>query len=131
MNLVLHVLVPDGIELEVSVIAVQAADASGSFGLLPGHEAFVTVLAPGVLSYRTPEGRDRFVAVDGGMLLVEDEHVWVTTHDAVAADQLEDLTDTTAAMLTRRSAEERVARAAFSELETSLRRELSHMARRS
>lgn len=35
-----------------NVTSVVAADASGQFGLLPGHDALVTVLEPGLFRYR-------------------------------------------------------------------------------
>lgn len=34
------------------VVSLIAADASGQFGVLPGHRPLVTVLAPGLLRYR-------------------------------------------------------------------------------
>ena len=34
------------------VTSIVAADASGQFGLLPGHDALVTVLEPGLFRYR-------------------------------------------------------------------------------
>ena len=39
MSMELEILVPDGVVFHERVTAVQAADASGRFGLLPGHEA--------------------------------------------------------------------------------------------
>jgi F-type H+-transporting ATPase subunit epsilon len=51
------------------VDSLVAADASGQFGLRPGHEALVTVLEPGLWRYRQA-GRDAwtFGACAGGLL---------------------------------------------------------------
>ena len=130
MTLQLEIVVPDGVVVHVPVISVQAADASGSFGLLAHHEPFLTVLSPGVLTYREPGGRERFVALDGGVLLMENSCISVATRDAIVADRVEDIASATAAMLTRREAEEREARVAFGELEAALRRALSRVEQR-
>lgn len=125
----LEILTADGVVVQATIGALRAADASGQFGLRPGHEAFLTVLVPGVLIYRTVDGQERYVAVDGGVLLLEDDRVSVVTRDAVGAERLEEVCDAAAAMLAAREAAERTARAAFAELEASLLRELSRVER--
>jgi F-type H+-transporting ATPase subunit epsilon len=123
MSLELEVLAPDGVVLRSRAQAVRAADASGQFGLRPGHEAFLTVLVPGLLTFRGEDGREHFVAVDGGLLRVEGRAVTVVTRDAVAAERLEDVAAAAAAMLEGRRREERTARAEFAELEALLLRQ--------
>lgn len=51
------------------VVSIVATDASGQFGLLPGHVAIVTVLEPGLFSYRVA-GRSKWTygACAGGLL---------------------------------------------------------------
>jgi F-type H+-transporting ATPase subunit epsilon len=49
------------------LVDVVATDASGSFGVRPGHEALVTVLAPGIVACRFADGRARYVACAGGV----------------------------------------------------------------
>ncbi len=124
MSLELEVLVPDGTVVKALVSGLRAADASGWFGLLPGHEAFVTLLVPCLLTYRDERGREHYAAADGGVLLLEGEKVTVVTREAVAADRLEEVAPAAEAMLARRRAQERAARAEFAELQTSLLREL-------
>jgi F-type H+-transporting ATPase subunit epsilon len=130
MSLELEVLAPDGVVLQARAKAVRAADASGEFGLWPGHEAFLTALVPGVLSVRREDGGESFVAVDGGLLLVEGRGVTVVTCDAVAAARLEDVAEAARAMLEERRRQERAARAEFAELEALLLRELGQAERR-
>ncbi len=131
MRLDLEVLVPEGAVLRQSVRAVSAADGSGRFGLLPGHEAFVTLLAPCVLVYRDEDGREHYAATDGGVLLLEDNHVQVVTREAVTADRLEEVADAAAQMLEARRLRERLARTEFSELQTALLRQLREVQRKS
>jgi F-type H+-transporting ATPase subunit epsilon len=129
MSLDLEILVPDGVVTRARVTALQAADASGRFGLLPGHEAFLTLLAPCVLSYRDGQGQEVYVAVDGGVLLLERDRVKVVSREAVTAARLEEVADAAAAMLEARRQREHLARVEFAELQTTLLRELREVQR--
>lgn len=70
----MRVVLLDGasrVELQ-DVRSLVAQDASGQFGLMAGHAAFLTVLEPGLFRYRT--GQDeawRFGASAGGLLRCE------------------------------------------------------------
>jgi len=97
----------------------------------PGHEAFLTLLVPCVLSFREENGRERYAAADGGVLVVEKDQVSVVTREAVIADRLEEVADAAAAMLEARRRTERTARAEFTELQSSLLRELHKVEKRS
>lgn len=69
---------------------VQAEDATGSFGILPRHATFLTVLVPSVVTWREPGGGDRFVAVRGGILEVAwPGGVKIVSREAFAHDDLE------------------------------------------
>jgi F-type H+-transporting ATPase subunit epsilon len=131
MTLDLEILAPNQVVVHTRVLAFQAADATGQFGLLPGHENFLTVLVPCVARYRTEDGREAYAAVDGGVLLVEEGHVSVVTRDAVIAEALDLVADKAAAMLDARKNKEHMARAAFAELEASLLQELRKAEQRS
>ncbi|CAK0759344.1 ATP synthase epsilon chain 2 [Azospirillaceae bacterium] len=89
----LLVTTPNTVVLDLpGVVAVRGEDASGSFGLLPGHCEFMTALAVSVLSFRDQEGRTRYVAVRGGVLTMRDGTVVeIATRDAVVGDELENL----------------------------------------
>ncbi len=124
MTLSLEIIAPNHVIMQGTIVALQAADASGRFGIRPGHENFLTVLVPCVLRFRREDGREAFAAVDGGVLLLEDDKISVTTRDAVVADHLHEVADRAAAMLNARKDKEQAARAGFDELELSLLREL-------
>ena len=71
------------------VAHVRAEDASGAFGILRGHADFLTALSVSVLSWRDLRGRERHVALRGGVLEVRDgERVEVASREAVAGDDL-------------------------------------------
>lgn len=130
MSFDLEILVPDGTIVATQVDDVQAADASGRFGLLPNHEAFLTLLAPCVFQYRQTDGRTRYAAADGGILLMENNHAAVVTREAVLADRLEEVADAAETMLALRRAQEKEARAEFAEMQASLLRQLRHVENR-
>jgi F-type H+-transporting ATPase subunit epsilon len=127
MTLGLEIVVPDAVVLDVRVTGVQAADASGRFGLRPGHEQFVTVLAPSLLTYTDEAGNERYAAVDGGVLLLERDRVSVVTREAVLADRLEEVAEKAAGILDARRRQERRAQAEFDELQTALVKQLAHV----
>lgn len=124
MTLELKLMVPDGVVFQSHIRALQATDASGRFGLLPGHELFVTVLAPGLMSFRDEQDRERFAAVDGGVLVLKDNHVSIACREAVVAERLEDVAERVATMIDERRLNERTARAEFAELQSTLLRQL-------
>jgi F-type H+-transporting ATPase subunit epsilon len=76
------------------VAHLRAEDATGAFGVLPGHADFLTALAISVVSWRGREesgraGGERHVAVRGGMLQVRDgDTIAIATREAVPGDDL-------------------------------------------
>lgn len=71
---VLRVRLLDGVSSVAlpDVRSLVAQDASGQFGLMPGHAAFLTVLEPGLFRYRSgPDAPWRFGACAGGLLRCE------------------------------------------------------------
>jgi F-type H+-transporting ATPase subunit epsilon len=108
----LIITMPFAIVSEAHDVAhLRAEDATGAFGILPGHADFLTALAISVVSWRDHAGDEHYVAVRGGMLEVRGGNtITIATRDAVTADNLARLeTDVLAAF--RRSVEdERVAR---------------------
>jgi F-type H+-transporting ATPase subunit epsilon len=120
VSLELEILLPDRVLLLDRVASLQAADASGRFGLRTGHEDFLTVLVPCVVRFRADEGAERFAAVDGGVLSLERGRITIATRDAVLSERLDQVADAAAAMLASRKEAEREARSGFAELEIAL-----------
>lgn len=89
-----------------TVAAIRAEDASGSFGILPGHADFLTVIDAGVLrwrdlasdhdkDYRQPgpdDGRWQFAALRGGVMTVTGGRtVAIACREAILGDDLASL----------------------------------------
>jgi len=95
---------------EAEVVSVRAEDASGLFGILPGHADFLTVLRVSVLQWRDPREQEHFVAVRGGMLSVQGgDRITVATPEAVSGDDLHRLEAEVLAIFRRRNEQERAA----------------------
>jgi F-type H+-transporting ATPase subunit epsilon len=89
----LVVTTPTAIVLEAEDVRhVRAEDETGAFGILPGHDDFLTVLSVSVITWRDREGEEHHVAVRGGLLTVRDGAlVEVATRGAVGERDLERL----------------------------------------
>lgn len=90
----LRVTVPTRLVLDREVTYVQAEDPSGRFGILPGHEPYLTTLVPSILVYRYRAGggeREAYLAVRQGVLRVTKEEIQVAVREAHASDNLASL----------------------------------------
>jgi F-type H+-transporting ATPase subunit epsilon len=65
----LTVTTPRGYLVQIEADEIAAPGVMGEFGVLPGHIPLMSVLKPGVLSYRTRDGV-RYLAVGDGILQV-------------------------------------------------------------
>ena len=109
---------------EPSVLALRAEDASGSFGVLPGHADFMTILAIGVVSWRTHVGQG-FCAVRGGVLTVNrGKEIAVATREAIVGNDLEQLESIVIHEFEARDAAERDARVESTRMELRAVREI-------
>ncbi|MPV66890.1 F0F1 ATP synthase subunit epsilon [Burkholderia sp. BE17] len=95
MSTALHMTIatPAGMLVDTpDVVAFRADDATGSFGVLPGHTDFLTVLSPCVMRWRTADGTRRFCAVSGGVLRVIDgKDISIECRDGELGDALQTL----------------------------------------
>ncbi|HMU40601.1 MAG TPA: F0F1 ATP synthase subunit epsilon [Pseudomonadota bacterium] len=118
---------------EEGVGQVRAEDGTGSFGILPGHTDFLTVLPLSVLIYRVgsppqegaAQGQERFVGLRGGVLSVtQGRFVHVFAREATLAEDLLLLSSDVKKRLVRSVAHEAAAHKGFARLEGAL---LHHM----
>ncbi len=127
MNLV--VSTPTRVVLaRTGVRSVRASDATGAFGIQPGHAPFLTALTVGVVTWRD-DARVGYVAVSGGILRVSDgRSVEIATREAIAGDDLRALERDVLLEMRQRHREERTARRAQLHLEIGLlRRMFDHL----
>jgi F-type H+-transporting ATPase subunit epsilon len=61
---------------------VVAPGQEGVFEVLPGHAPYVFALKPGVLRIHDPEGKDQYLAVSSGFLVVQKDRTTILTRSA-------------------------------------------------
>lgn len=103
MAIRLDIVTPEQKLLSEDVDSIRAPGADGSFGVLPGHTPFVTVMEPGELSF-TMRGAEHHYFVGGGFVEVAEGKVIVL---AEAAERVTDI-DVDRAQLALAQAQERL-----------------------
>ncbi len=123
----LKVLLPSGILLEEEVEKVTAEAENGFFTMLPRHVDFVSALVPGVFSYVQKGGRESFVALDEGILVKQQDMVYVSATRAVPGEDLEALQEAVESELKVLGEQEKKARAVMSRLEADTLRRFTRL----
>ncbi|MCM1984936.1 F0F1 ATP synthase subunit epsilon [Lyngbya confervoides] len=116
----LTVCLPQKILIQTGVVKVTAESAHGLFCLLPRHIDCLTVLVPGLLTYLTPEGSEKFLAIDEGILVKCGEQVRVSTRHGIQGQDLLDLQRQVRQHFQTLDEQERRTRAALAKLEAGL-----------
>jgi F-type H+-transporting ATPase subunit epsilon len=127
----LKVLVPTRVFLVETVEQINAEAKDGSFGLLPNHIDFVTALGPGILSYRSQQGEEIFIAVNEGILVKCGQEVLVSTQQAVKDADLETLHQTVEQEFRQLNEQQKLTRTAIAKLEAGLARGILEMGEQS
>jgi len=114
---------------EDDVLALRAEDATGNFGILPGHADFLTSLAIGVVSWKDSGGTRHYCAVRRGVLSVTaGREIAIATREAVAGDDLATLAETVLARFRAEIETERVERVDSTRLQlNAIRQIVSHL----
>lgn len=120
----LKILLPTRVFLDRPVTKVTAEAENGSFTLLPRHVDFLAALASGILSWTTPEGREEFAAVDGGILVKYGQDVLISTANAVGGVELGRLRAAAEKQFENTDERERKVRSVLSRLEADIVRRL-------
>jgi len=114
----LKLLLPTEIIVDEPVSKIVAEAMDGSFCLLPRHIDFVTALVPGILSFTSIDGNEKFAAIDEGCLVKTGSEVLVSAFSAVCGLDLEHLRTTVEERFIELDDRERSARSALTRLET-------------
>ena len=110
---------------EQDVASIRAEDASGGFGIQPGHVDFLTVIAAGVVRWRGASGPWRYCAVRGGVMLVRGgREVIIACREAVTGDDLHGLEERISAARTAGAEAARDARSGQTRLQARAIRQI-------
>jgi F-type H+-transporting ATPase subunit epsilon len=75
--------------LSETIRFVVAPGQEGVFEILPNHAPYVFALKPGTLRMRLPDGKDNYLAVGTGFLVVQKERVTVLTRSAERPEDID------------------------------------------
>lgn len=123
----LKILLPAGIFLEEAVQKVTAEAENGYFTMLPRHIDFVAALVPGIFTYLTAAGEERYLALDEGVIVKQGDRVYVSAARAVPGEDLEHLQDTVENEMTALGESEKKARTVMSRLEADTLRRFTRL----
>jgi F-type H+-transporting ATPase subunit epsilon len=87
-TLKLEIITPDHVAYSDDVNMVTLPAIEGQIGVLPHHVPLLTQVVPGEMIVRK-DGRETFLAVGEGLLLVTGSHIALVTDMAVAADSID------------------------------------------
>jgi len=106
------------------IASLVAADDSGQFGILPGHEPLVTALAPGLLRCRRADGGVLYAACAGGVLSCRDDEVRIVSARFLVGDHAETLSAELDRLLGAERAQQLAGRQSRTQVEQALLRRL-------
>ena len=110
---------------EDGVASLRAEDASGGFGIHPGHADLLTVLDIGVVSWVDQAGRTQHCAIRRGVLRVHGgDTIEIAAREAIVDDSLERLESTVLAEFRNRDEAERSSKTESQRLELQALREI-------
>lgn len=118
-----------GAETIPQVTSFVGEDASGSFGLLPGHGRFMTSLVFGLARFRSGDGPWRYLAVPGALLYFVDNLLQVTTRRYLLDDDYQRISGRLQAELLAEEQALHDTRASLRQMEEELLRRLWQSAR--
>jgi F-type H+-transporting ATPase subunit epsilon len=78
---------------EKRIKALRLKDGSGFFGIMKGHINFATALEPSLCYYLDENGREVFLAVDGGIASIKGGMVTITSRAIFESDDAEKLAE--------------------------------------
>ncbi|MFZ7089920.1 F0F1 ATP synthase subunit epsilon [Primorskyibacter sp. 2E233] len=104
----LRIITPLSVVVDEDIDSLRAEDASGSFGVLPGHAPFLTALAISIVSWRRDQ-TEGFCAVRGGVMTISHgAAIDIATREAVAGEDLATLDADVLARFQSDAEEERI-----------------------
>jgi len=85
-----RIITPKAIKNVKNISFFRAEDKSGSFGILPRHIEFLTILEPAI-AIAIIEGKEHFYAFNGGVLSFKNNALTITAKEFVQSDKVGEL----------------------------------------
>ncbi len=83
------IVTPSKKVFEGQISYLSAPGRVGEFGVLPGHENFITILDPGVIKLEIEADRIEEIFVTGGYFEVSEDRVVVIADEAYRRDEID------------------------------------------
>lgn len=112
------------------IIHCIAADDSGQFGILPGHQAMIVVLRYGLVRFCDASGVWHYLALPGGVLRFADNILTIVTQHYFIGDDRYVICEQLAQEMADIDSEIHRARATLAEIEHSLVKRLAALSQR-
>jgi F-type H+-transporting ATPase subunit epsilon len=126
----LRIVTPLGIT-EREVTHIRLKDASGFFGIMRDHTDFLTVLEPSVCYYAGMDGREVFLAVNGGVLSFRQNTATITSPEVYESADAGTLSKTIENAVARKTESEASLRMTLEGIERSFLEKNLELARES
>jgi F-type H+-transporting ATPase subunit epsilon len=88
-TLKLEIVTPDAVVYSEDVQMVTLQAVEGQIGVLPQHAPLLTQAVPGEMIVRK-DGRDSFLAVGEGLVVITGDHVAIVTDMAIPAENIDE-----------------------------------------
>ncbi len=85
-----RIITPSKIEQIKNISFFRAEDRSGSFGILPRHTEFLTILEPAI-AIALIDGKEEYFAFNGGILTFKKNALTITTKEFVQSSDVGEL----------------------------------------
>jgi F-type H+-transporting ATPase subunit epsilon len=117
----------DMTERDISYLKLK--DESGYFGIMKNHTAMLTVIEPCLGLYRDGEGKEFYIAMDGGTLMVMNSTATITTREIFGSEDPEALSRMINETILKRRGSEESFRSILSNIEDAFIRKTIEMKR--
>jgi F-type H+-transporting ATPase subunit epsilon len=108
---------------------IRLKDATGFLGIMKGHIDFLTVVEPSLCYYLDSNGREVFLAVNGGVLRVKGGEVTLTSLEVFESDDAEKLSGIIEGAVAKRDKSETDVRKTLEGIEKSFTEKTIELAR--
>lgn len=115
-------------ERDVSYLKLK--DESGYFGIMKNHAPVLAVLEPCLGLYRDAKGKDFYIALDGGVLVVKNSTATITTREIFESEDPETLSHLIDETILKRRESEASFRSILSNIEDAFIRKTIEMKRK-
>lgn len=128
-RLVLHLQSATQYERIEGVTSFVGEDASGSFGILPGHERMITVLASGLARFRVSSDPWQYLALPGAVLYLLDNELYLSARRYLRESDYQRISAALEAQLLAEEESLRVVKESLHQMEEAMFKRLWQMGR--